>query len=39
MFAKLGMVLTDLAYRLADRAGHTDAGTLGCGCGSSVAAT
>ena len=39
MFAELGMVLTDLAYRLADRAGNTDAGTLGCGCGASVAAT
>src|SRR5687767_3570721 len=39
MFAELGMVFTDLAYRLADRAGHTDAGTLGCGCGASVAAT
>jgi hypothetical protein len=39
MFAELGMVLTDPGYRLADRAGHTDSSTLGCGCGSSIATT
>ncbi|MGH8986233.1 MAG: hypothetical protein ACRDY6_20505, partial [Acidimicrobiia bacterium] len=39
MIAELGMVLTDPGYRLADRAGHGDAGTLGRGCGSSIATT
>jgi hypothetical protein len=31
MFAELGMMLTDPADRLADRAGHSGAGTLGRG--------
>ena len=39
MIARLGMVLTDPGYRLADRAGDGDAGTLGGGCGSSIATT
>jgi hypothetical protein len=39
MLAELGKVLTDPGYRLADRAGHTGSGTLGRGCGSSIATT
>jgi hypothetical protein len=39
MLAELGMVLTDPGYRLADRAGRSDSGTLGRGCGSSIATT
>ena len=31
MLAELGMMLTDPADRLADRAGHSDPGTLGRG--------
>jgi hypothetical protein len=39
MLAELGMVLTDPTYRLADRAGHTDSSTFGCGRRSSIATT
>jgi len=39
MFADWGMVLTDPGYRLADGAGYTGSGTLGRGCGSSIATT